>query len=388
MKKETKLLHAGRNPENNFGIVNPPVYHASTVTFPTVDALHKADKNPTEGIFYGRMGTPTSRAFEEAIAALEGGEKAIAVQSGLAGITGAILSFVKGGDHILVTDSAYFPTKKFCNEFLSNFGIEVTYYDPMIGSAIAELMQDNTKIVFTEAPGSLTFEVQDIPAIAKVAHDHGALVMIDNTWSAGYFFNAFEHGCDISIQAATKYIGGHSDIMMGTITLREEHYKMVKTKLNVLGYCAGPDDCYLGQRGLRSLPARLSRHEENGLKLAAWLKARPEVTKVLHPAFEDCPGHEIWKRDFTGSSGLFSIVLDGKYTPKAVASMLDGLELFPMGYSWGGYESLIIPFNPKGARQVTEWVEDGPCLRVHAGQENIDDLLEDLAKGFERLNNA
>ncbi|NVK18184.1 MAG: cystathionine beta-lyase [Methylocystaceae bacterium] len=386
MKKDTQLLHAGRHPKDNYGIVNPPVYHASTVTFPTVDALYQADKNPTEGIFYGRMGTPTSRAFEEAVATLEGGDKAIAVQSGLAGITGAMLAFVKGGDHILVADSVYFPTKKFCNEFLSNFGVEVTYYDPMIADGIKSLIKDNTRLIFTEAPGSLTFEVQDIPAIAKAAHERDVLVMIDNTWSAGYYFNAFEHGCDVSIQAATKYIGGHSDIMMGTITLREEHYKMVKTKLNVLGYCAGPDDCYLAQRGLRSLPARLARHEENGLKMAAWLKERPEVTKVLHPAFADCPGHDIWKRDFTGSSGLFSIVLDGKYSPKAVAAMLDGLELFPMGYSWGGYESLIVPFNPKGARNVTTWVEDGACLRIHAGQESIDDLLVDLNSGFERLN--
>ena len=388
MKKDTHLLHAGRTPKSNFGIVNPPVYHASTVTFPTVAAMHEAGKNPTEGIYYGRMGTPTSQAFEEAVAALEGADKAIAVQSGLAAITGAIMAFVKAGDHILVTDSVYFPTKKFCDEFLKNFGVEVTYYDPMIGAAITDLMQDNTKIVFTEAPGSLTFEVQDIPAIAKAAHSRGAIVMIDNTWAAGYYFNAFEHGCDVSIQAATKYIGGHSDIMMGTIALRQEHYKQVKSKLYTLGYCASPDDCYLGQRGLRSLPARLARHQENGMKMAAWLKERPEVTKVLHPAFEDCPGHEFWKRDFTGASGLFSIVLDGKYNAQAVAAMLDGMELFPMGYSWGGYESLIIPFNPKGARQVTEWVEDGPCLRIHAGQENIDDLIEDLNNGFERLNKA
>ncbi len=388
MKKDTHLLHAGRSPEDNFGIVNPPVYHASTVTFPTVEAMGNADKDPTEGVFYGRMGTPTTRAFEEAVAALEGSDRAIAVQSGLAAITGALLCFVQSGDHILVADSVYFPTKKFCNTFLKNFGVDVQYYDPMIGAEIAGLLKPNTKVVFTEAPGSLTFEVQDIPAIAKVARDHGAIVMIDNTWGAGYYFNAFEHGCDISIQAATKYIGGHSDVMLGTIAVKEEFYKPMKVKLNTLGYCAGPDDCYLGQRGLRTLPARLARHQENGMKLANWLKDRPEVLKILHPAFEDCPGHEIWKRDFSGASGLFSIVLDGKYTEKAVAAMLDGLELFPMGYSWGGYESLIIPFNPQGARQVTKWVEPGPCLRIHAGQEDVEDLIADLDKGFERLNNS
>lgn len=388
MKKDTRLLHAGRNPRDNFGIVNPPVYHASTVTFPTVAAMHEADKKPTEGVFYGRMGTPTTQAFEASVATLEGTDRCIAVQCGLAAIVGSILAFVKSGDHILVTDSVYFPTKKFCNTMLAKFGVKTTYYDPMIGAGIKDLMQENTKIVFTEAPGSLTFEIQDIPAISKVAHNHNALVMIDNTWAAGYYFDAFEKGCDISIQAATKYIGGHSDVMLGTISMREELYKKVKTSVYSLGYCAAPDDCYLAMRGLRTLPVRMARHQENALLLANWLKTRPEVKKVLHPAFEDCPGHDIWKRDFTGASGLFSIVLQDNYTSKAVAAMLDDLSYFPMGYSWGGYESLIIPFDPKGARQATTWDEKGPCLRIHAGQEDIDDLLEDLQAGFERLNNA
>lgn len=386
MKKNTQLLHAGRNPAENYGIVNPPVYHASTVTFPTVEALKKADSEPTEGIFYGRMGTPTSYDFEKAVAALEGSERAIAVQSGLAAITGAILALVKSGDHILVTDSVYFPTKKFCNTVLKNFGVEVTYFDPMIGAGIKELFQDNTKIVFTESPGSLTFEVQDIPAISKAAHERDILVMIDNTWAAGYYFNAFEHGCDISIQAATKYIGGHSDVMLGTIALSNALYKTVKTAVYGLGYCAAPDDCYLAQRGIRTLPARLKVHEENAIALAKWLQQRPEVTKILHPAFEDCPGHEIWKRDFTGACGLFSIVLDEKYSAEDVARLLDGLTLFPMGYSWGGYESLMTPFNPQGARQATKWQEKGPCLRIHTGQENIEDLIADLEAGFIRLN--
>lgn len=388
MKKETRILHAGRNPKDNFGIVNPPVYHASTVTFPSVAAMHKAGENPTEGIYYGRMATPTSQALEEAVASLEGADRAIAVQSGLAAITGAILPFVKTGDHILVTDSAYFPTKKFCDTVLKGFGVETTYYDPMIGSGISALIQDNTKIVFTEAPGSLTFEVQDIPAIAKAAHERDVLVIIDNTWGAGYFFNAFENGCDISVQAATKYIGGHSDVMLGTIALHEDLYKKVKTYVYGMGYCAAPDDCYLAQRGIRTLPARLAIHQDNGIKMAKWLKERPEVTRILHPAFKDCPGHEIWKRDFSGACGLFSVVLDEKYNNTAVAAMLDGMELFPMGYSWGGYESLIIPFNPQGARQATGWPDKGPCLRIHAGQENIEDLLADLEKGFVRLNNA
>jgi cysteine-S-conjugate beta-lyase len=386
MKKDTHILHAGLSPRDNFGIVNPPVYHASTVTFPTVDAMHNAGKTPTEGVYYGRMGTPTTQAFEQGVAALEGCDRAVAVQSGLAAVTGALLAFVKAGDHILVTDSVYFPTKKFCNTVLANFGVEITYYDPMIGADIETLMKPNTKVIFTEAPGSLTFEVQDIPAISAVAHKQGAIVMIDNTWAAGYYFNAFEKGCDISIQAATKYINGHSDVMMGTIAMREDLYKKVKEAVYGLGYCASPDDCYLALRGLRTLPARLRLHQDNGMKLAAWLKDRSEVTKVLHPAFEDCPGHDIWKRDFTGSSGLFSIVLDEKYSAAAVAHMLDHLSYFGMGYSWGGFESLIIPFDPKGARQATDWVEAGACLRIHAGQEAIEDLIDDLDKGFKRLN--
>lgn len=386
LKKETALLHAGRNPRQNHGIVNPGVYHASTVTFPTVEAMHEAGKKPTEGVYYGRMGTPTSQAFEQAVATLEGADRAIAVQSGLAAITGTLFALLESGDHLLITDSAYFPTKKFCNNVLKKFGVEVTYFDPMIGEGIKDLFQENTKLVFTESPGSLTFEVQDIPAISKIAHDHGALVAIDNTWSAGYYFQALQHGCDISIQAATKYIGGHSDVMLGTIATSEQLFQKIKTSVYGLGYCAAPDDCYLGQRGLRTLPARMARHQENGITLASWLQDRPEVKRILHPAFEDCPGHEIWKRDFTGACGLFSIVLQDHFSAQAVAKMLNSLTLFPMGYSWGGYESLIIPFDAKGARSVTSWQDQGPCLRIHAGQENVTDLIEDLERGFEVLN--
>ncbi len=385
--KNTTLVTAGRRPEENFGIVNPPVYHASTVTFQTVAELEASNANPFEGVHYGRQGTPTTFALEEAVAALEGGDRAVILPSGMAAVTAAMLPFLSSGDHVLVTDSVYFPTRRFCDTYLRRFGVETTYFDPMIGAGISELMRAETKIVFVEAPGSQTFEVQDIPAIAEAAHAGGAMVIMDNTWSAGFYFQPFEHGVDLSIQAATKYIVGHSDAMLGTIAVPAGLYEKVKGEANNLGFCAGPDDCYLALRGIRSLGARLARHHENGLRLAEWLAARPEVERVLHPALPSCPGHEVWKRDFTGASGLFGVVL--KEAPKeAVVAMLDGMELFAMGYSWGGYESLVIPTDPARIRTATTWPFKGPSLRLHAGLEDVDDLIADLGAGFERFNAA
>lgn len=385
--KNTTLVTAGRRPEENFGIVNPPVYHASTVTFQTVAELEASNANPFEGVHYGRQGTPTTFALEEAVAALEGGDRAVILPSGMAAVTAAMLPFLSSGDHVLVTDSVYFPTRRFCDSYLKRFGVETTYFDPMIGAGISELMRAETKIVFVEAPGSQTFEVQDIPAIAEAAHAGGAMVIMDNTWSAGFYFQPFEHGVDLSVQAATKYIVGHSDAMLGTIAVPASLYEKVKGEANNLGFCAGPDDCYLALRGIRSLGARLARHHENGLRLAEWLAARPEVERVLHPALPSCPGHEIWKRDFTGASGLFGVVL--KEAPKeAVVAMLDGMELFAMGYSWGGYESLVIPTDPARIRTATAWPFKGPSLRLHAGLEDVDDLIADLGAGFERFNAA
>jgi cysteine-S-conjugate beta-lyase len=384
MKKDTRLVTAGRKPEENFGIVNPPVYHASTVTFPTVAAMEKAKETRFESVFYGRYGTPTTFAFEEAVAALEGGEKTIAVPSGMAAIAGPLLALLKTGDHVLMLDNVYHPTRNFCDGPLADFGVETTYYDPMIGSGIADLMRPRTKVVFVEAPGSLTFEVQDIPAIAEEAHKAGATVIMDNTWSAGYFFQPFEHGVDISVQAATKYIVGHSDAMLGVITTNRELFPVIKARTVEVGYSAAPDDCYLGLRGLRSLAARLARQQETGLKVAHWLEGRPEVAEVRHPAFESCPGHEIWKRDFTGSSSLFGVLLKD-YSKKAVAAMLDGLELHAMGASWGGFESLILPIDPSSTRTASRWGHAGPSLRIHCGLEDADDLIADLASGLERL---
>lgn len=384
---DTRLTTSGRDPEANFGIVNPPVYHASTVTFPTMAALLGAEKHKFDQVYYGRYGTPTTFAFEQAVADLEGAQYGIALPSGMAAIAVALAANVQAGDHVLITDNAYHPTLKFAEGFLQKFGVEATYFDPMVGANIAEHIRPNTKIVFAEAPGSITFEVQDIPAIANAAHDAGVLMVMDNTWSAGYHFKPFDHGVDISIQAATKYIVGHSDAMLGTLTMNDRVlWKRAKTTAGTLGHSTGPDDCYLGLRGLRSLAARLARHEATALKLAHWLAARPEVETVLHPALPSCPGHAIWKRDFTGSTGLFSIVLKEGPNQAAVARMLDGMELFAMGYSWGGYESLIIPAAAVAhVRTTYTWPHKGQTLRLHAGLEDADDLIKDLEAGLKRL---
>lgn len=384
---ETRLTTVGRDPEAHFGIVNPPVYHASTVTFPTVAALHEAEKHRFDRVYYGRYGTPTTFAFEEAVAELEGGAHCIAVPSGMASIAVTLASILHAGEHVLVTDSAYYPTIRYCNGFLKKFGVEVSYFSPMCSAEeLKAQIRPNTKAVFTEAPGSITFEVQDIAMIADVAHAAGAKVIMDNTWSAGHFFKPFAHGVDISLQAATKYIVGHSDAMLGAITCNDRDlYEHIKITQVGLGYSTAPDDCYLGLRGLRTLATRLPRHEQNALALADWLTQHPAVETVLHPAFDTCPGHDIWKRDFTGASGLFGIVLKDGPDDAAYAHMLDGMELFSMGYSWGGYESLIIPSDPRTMRTTYDWPYKQPVLRLHAGLEHADDLIADLKAGLARL---
>lgn len=381
-KRDTKLVHAGSHPEKNHGIVNPPVYHASTVSFPTIKDFEESRTDVINNFVYGRHGTPTAKAFEEAAAALEGGDRTVAVGSGLAAISVAMLAFVGAGDHVLVCDSAYGPTRRLCNEFLQRFGVETTYYDPMIGAGIAELVRPNTKTIYVESPGSHTFEIQDIPAIADAVHRFGVKVVMDNTWSAGYYFKPFDHGVDVSVQAATKYYVGHSDAMLGTVTFKNEDTNAIIDSARILGHNAAPDDSYLGLRGMRTLSARLARHQKTGLKLAEWFKTLPEVDRVLHPALPDCPGHEIWKRDFTGASGLFSVVFKN-CNKEGMAALVDGLELFALGGSWGGYESLVLPTN--ATRAVTEWNDNGRCIRFHAGLEDPEDLIEDLAAGVKRL---
>ena len=385
MRKQTKLINVGRKPEANFGIINPPVYHASTVLFPTVAALDKATQNRYEGVYYGLNGTPTTFALQEAVAELEGYTHAIAVPSGLASIAASLLAFLKHGDHLLMVDSVYGPTRRFCDGMLKRFGIETTYYDPLIGKAIAELIRPETKVVFAESPGSLTFEVQDMPAIVKETHLAGAKVIFDNTWSGGIFFSASKLNIDVSIQAATKYISGHSDVMLGTIAMNDVDNINIRNSVRDLGYGAAPDDCYLALRGLRTLNARLPIHEENALKLAHWLSKRPEVERVLHPALPTCPGHDIWKRDFTGSSGLFSFVLESNYNKDHVSTMIDKMDLFKIGYSWGGFESLIVPYDTNPPRTIQPWVH-GQLIRIHAGLESVEDMITDLEAGFARLN--
>ena len=382
-KQDTVIVTAGRDPEANFGIVNPPVYHASTVLYPTLEAV-KARAQP---VTYGRRGTPTTFALQDAIAELEGGYKTALTSSGLSAVTTALLAFLKSGDHLLMVDSVYQPSRHFCDTVLARYGVDVEYYDPLIGGGIERLIRPETKVIFTESPGSVTFEVQDIPAIAEAAHRSGITVMLDNTWASPLYFKPFEHGVDVSIQAVTKYLCGHSDVMMGSITTTEAAWKELLDTHGAIGQCVAPDDVYLVLRGVRTLSTRLERHMKSGIALAQWLAKRPEVKRVLHPALPDDPGYEIWKRDFTGACGLFSVEL--KPCPeKALAAFLDGLELFGMGYSWGGFESLVIPQYPKKMRTATEWNAEGQILRFHAGLEDIGDLVADIEAGFARLHAA
>ena len=385
-KIDTELSIAGHDLKNNHGALNPPVYHASTFAFPTVEELDAANLKKFDTFSYGLYGTPTSYALEDGLRKLENANHAIIVGSGLGSIAVTLAGLLKSGDHLLVSESAYHPTIKFCNNFLKKFGVETTYYDPMIGSDIKKLMRPETKVVFTEAPGSITFEVQDIPAITKVAHDGGALVVMDNTWSAGYYYKPFDFGVDVSVQALTKYIGGHSDLFMGSITMRERAlYDKIKLAASSFGHSPQPDDCYLALRGLRTLAARIKQHGETGLALAKWLAARPEVEAVIHPAFENCPGHEIWKRDFSGSCGLFGVVLKDTYSEADRNRMMAGLKLFPIGYSWGGYESLVVHDNPYQSRKTYNFPYKGPYMRIHAGLEDPDDLIKDLEHGLSLL---
>ncbi|WP_213775391.1 cystathionine beta-lyase [Bradyrhizobium sp. dw_78] len=385
MKTETVLVTAGRDTTAQKGFVNPPVVHGSTVLYPTADDLH-AHRAEFQ---YGRHGTPTTKALQEAMMALEGPQCAGVgiVPSGLSAISTALLSALKAGDHLLVGDNIYRPSRNFCNGLLKRYGVETTFFDPLIGAGVAKFFKSNTAAVLVEAPGSQTFEMADIPAIAGVAHTHGAIVIDDNTWATPVYRRALEQGVDISLQAATKYIGGHSDIMFGTISANAKTWPRLVETIRELGVCAGPDDVFLALRGLRTLSVRLAHHQRSGLEMARWLAARPEVLQVLHPALESDPGHAIWKRDFSGASGLFSIVL--KPAPqKAVDALLDTVRLFGMGYSWGGFESLVIPFDCDGYRSATTWAPGGPALRLHIGLENVEDLKADLERGFAAFNAA
>lgn len=385
MSEDTFLVHGGRNPLLQEGAVNPPVYHASTIIYPDAKALRHGAATPLEGFRYGRFGTPLSFALEEAVAELEGGYKAVSVPSGLAAITATLLSFAEAGDHILVSDSVYFPTRKFCDQTLKNFGVETEYYDPWLGAGIKERIRPNTRLIYVEAPGSLTFEIQDIPAIAKEAKSQNVLVVMDNTWATPLFFKPFSHGVDVSIQAATKYIVGHADAMLGLITAKDEAtWLKIKKKVMELGLCAGSEECFLGLRGLRTLGVRLRQHQENALRLAQWLESQPQVLKVLHPALPSCPGHEIWQRDFLGSSGLFGIILKTE-DPGTIDKVLNKIKPFSLGYSWGGFESLAIPLDPGICRAASQWEAGGLGIRLHVGLEDLTDLKQALGRGLKEL---
>jgi cysteine-S-conjugate beta-lyase len=376
----TKLVYAGRDPSDHYGFVNTPIYRGSTVLSPSMEVLLAR----TGRFTYGTQGTPTSRSLETAWSEIAGAAGTVCVPSGLAAVSVALLSCLKAGDHLLITDSVYRPTRVFADGLLKRFGVETTYYDPTIGAGIEALFRPNTKAVFTEAPGSQTFEMQDITAIAEVTHRHGATLLMDNTWATPFFFPPHAMGVDLAIEAGTKYLSGHSDLLLGMVSANEKAWPDLHATYSAMAICAGPEDMFLALRGMRTMLLRLKEQEKSALLMAEWLKARPEVSRVLHPALPDCPGHDIWKRDFKGSSGLFSIVLKPA-SQKAVAAMLDDLALFGMGYSWGGFESLIIPFDAKPYRTATAWQPEGPALRIQIGLEDVADLQKDLDAGFARL---
>lgn len=382
LKRDTQLVTGGRDSFAYHGFVNPPVYHASTLLYRSADDL-LAGRGRYQ---YGRRGTPTSEALQQAMAEIEGPACAgvALVPSGLNAVSMAILSVVGAGDHILVSDSVYEPTRIYCDSVLKRLDVETTYYDPLIGAGIAALCKPNTRLVFLESPGSLTFEMQDVPAIAAAAHAKGALVAMDNTWATPVHFRALDFGVDLSIQAGTKYIGGHADVMIGMISANAGAWPKLHKIIGTMGLCVGPDDMYMSLRGLRTLGVRLKHHQQSGLKIARWMQERPEVARVLYPPLESDPGHALWQRDFSGGCGLFSVVLK-PVSDAAVRAFLDAVKLFGLGYSWGGFESLVIPFDCAKVRTATRWAPGGPTLRFHVGLEDPADLIADLERGFAAL---
>lgn len=380
----TQLTKLGRDPAAQFGFVNAPLYKGSTVIYQTMDDLeHRRSR-----FSYGTAGTPTIANLEDAWSQLSGAAGTVLSPSGLGAVVLSLLSTTKSGDHILMPDSVYRPTRNFCNGMLARYGVRTTYYDPMLGADIERLVQAETSTIFLEAPGSQTLEVQDVPAIVSVARKHGIKTLIDNTWATPVFFKAHDHGVDLSVEAGTKYLGGHSDILLGLVSANAESWPALRATYDSMSMLPGADDCMLALRGMRTLHLRLKEAERRGLEMAVWLQSRPEVSRVLHPAFDSCPGHEYWKRDFTGSSGLFSVILKPGYSQQDLARMLDGMSIFGMGFSWGGYESLIIPFDCAQYRTATSWKPEGLALRLQIGLEDMEDLKRDLELGLARLGSA
>lgn len=379
-KLATRLVRAGRDKSITGQFVNPPVVHASTVLFDSVDDMvHRRQRYE-----YGRRGTPTSEALEEAIAMLEGSEGCILCPSGLSAAATALLACVSSGNRVLMTDNVYEPVRHFADTVLKRLGVETVYYDPSIGAGIEALFDASTTLVYLEAPGSLTFEMQDLPGIAAVARRHGAAVLFDNTWATPVYFRALDHGADVSIMAGTKYISGHSDVMVGMVAANGVFLKKLKDTHGAMGLHVGPDDMYLALRGLRTIAVRLDRHWRSAMVVAEWLSRRPEVARVLYPPLKSDPGYEIWRRDMTGASGLLGVVMNG-WSEERAKRFIEGLELFGIGASWGGFESLAIVNHPRRARTVTQWPAEGPLLRLHIGLEDPEDLIADLEASFARV---
>ncbi len=380
---ETELVRLGRDPTRYAGSINVPPHRTSTVAFDTVRELDAAKRARFEKgtVFYGRFGGPDVFAFEEAIATLEGGDRAVAVPSGLAACILPIAAFARPGDHILVVDCVYEPARASIDEFFARNGIEVSYFDPLVGQGVDALIRPSSKLIYLESPGSFTFEVMDVPAICEIARQRGIITVCDNTWATPLYYQPMRYGVDIVVHAGTKYIVGHSDAMLGIVISRDEHAHALKQAANWLGYHASPDDVYLAARGMRTLAPRMAAHQANGLSLATYLVGRPEIDRVLHPALPGCPGHAIWQRDFSGSSGLFSVVLKTQDRARA-ERFVEGLNLFGLGFSWGGFESLVLLGDPAHSRTATQWREKGIVVRFHAGLENIADLISDLEQSL------
>jgi cystathionine beta-lyase len=388
----TKLVHAGRNPKQQGWMVNPPIYQTSTVVFPTLKDLIYAERGYSNNdlvepyeLKYGRYGTQTNFALEKAVAEIENGYNTFVTSSGAAAVNTALIAFLKQGDHMLLADNSYSPTRAFADKFLKKLGIETTYFDPKI-SDISSLIKENTKVIFMESPGSLTFEIQDVPAICKIAKEKNIITIIDNSWASGIYFKPLDFGVDVSVMALTKYINGHSDTMMGAITVQEKHFRVMYEAFRYMASTAAPFSSYMVQRGMRTAKLRMDYCFKAAVEIATWLEKQEYIEKVFYPALESDENHLIWKRDFSGAAGLFSIILDRKYSNESLARMLDKLHFYAMGYSWGGYESLILPFDVSKIRTATNWqFADKTCIRINIGLEDVNDLKDDLESGFKRL---
>jgi cystathionine beta-lyase len=384
LRRDTVLSHCGRNPAAHSGTVNTPVYRASTILFPNLAALDAKDGTRLR---YGRRGTPSTHALEDAICALECSDRALVAPSGVSAISVVLMTYAEPSAHFLVSDSSYGPTRKFCTQMLKRFGVETTFYDPTIGAGIEALIRPETKLIWMESPGSQTFEVQDVSAITAVAKRHGVATAIDNTWSGGYFFQPLTLGVDISIQAGTKYISGHSDLMLGALACTETVYEPIRETYLRFGLCIGADDAFLALRGLRTMAVRMRQHEASGLGIAQWLEGQPEVLKVMHPGLTSDPHHALFLQQFSGASGLFGFVIAETDRLK-LARMFDGFSLFGMGSSWGGFESLMVPSNPAMYRTASSWSPGGQTIRIHVGLEDPKDLMAEIRAGLDRINQA